>query len=77
MIRLSLPGSVTFRLALFSVPLGVVPLQELAARIDAGFRPIGSIGIPLFPGTVEELGLMGVDGFLLGAAGTILQGADA
>ena len=77
MIRVSLPGSATIRLALSSAPLGIVQLQGLTARVDAGFRPIGTIGIPLFPGTVEELGLMGVDGFLLGADGTILQGADA
>ena len=77
MIRLSLPAGATSRLSLSSAPLGVVPLRALIARIDAGIRPIGTIRIPLFPETVEELGLMGVDGFLMGADGTILQGADA
>lgn len=77
MIYLALDTRIAARLPLSTAPVGIVALGSTAATVEFSARSLGALRLPVFPATVEEFGLMGVDGFLLGADGTILQGADA
>lgn len=65
------------RIEMKALPLAKVSMDSSPlAALRISTAALASVAVPVFPATIVEAGLQGVDGFLLGADGTILQGAD-